>query len=77
MNESPSIDLTCSKCSKIFREHHSKIRHGLKLSCPACSQPIAFDNEAQDPNIQKALSAARRYRLRGNANAPKPGSYFR
>ena len=63
------IQITCGKCASSFKEHHSKIRSGLVITCPACAQPIGFEGNSEDPNIRKALNAARRFRLNASANA--------
>ena len=63
------IEITCGKCGNTFKEHHSKIRSGLVSTCPACAQPIGFEANSEDPNIRKALNAARRFRLNASANA--------
>jgi DNA-directed RNA polymerase subunit RPC12/RpoP len=58
-----NIKIICEKCSNIFNEHHSNIRQGLSVVCPACAQPIVFDGNSEDMNARKALTAARRVRL--------------
>jgi hypothetical protein len=60
------IKIVCGKCRKIFNEHHSKIRHGLSVTCPTCAQPIVFDNNAKDMNARKALTSARHFRLQAS-----------
>jgi hypothetical protein len=57
------IKIVCGKCTAAFNEHHSKIRGGQSVICPACAQPIAFDGNSEDLNARKALIAARRFRL--------------
>ena len=42
-----NIKIVCEKCTNIFKEHHSKIRHGLSVFCPACAQPIIFDSNSK------------------------------
>ena len=58
-----TIDIVCGHCATAFREHHSRVRAGTAISCQACGGLIVFDNESRDPNIRKALSAARRIRM--------------
>ena len=58
-----NIKIVCGKCSDIFNEHHSKIRQGLSVTCPACAQPIIFDGNSKDMNARKALASARHYRM--------------
>jgi DNA-directed RNA polymerase subunit RPC12/RpoP len=57
------IKIVCGKCTEIFKEHDSKIRNGLSVTCPACAQPIVFDGNSKDSNIRRTLTAARRFRL--------------
>jgi hypothetical protein len=61
------IKIVCGKCTKTFNEHHSKIRSGLSVTCPACAQPIVFDSNSEDLNVRKALTAARRFRMEASA----------
>ena len=63
------IQIICGKCGNTFKEHHSKIRSGLSATCPACAQSIVFEGNSEDPNIRKALNAARRFRLSASASA--------
>jgi len=53
------IKIVCEKCTKIFKEHHSMIRNGLSITCPACALPIVFDSNSEDLNTRKALTAVR------------------
>jgi hypothetical protein len=61
------IKIVCGKCTKTFKEHHSMIRSGLSVICPACAQPIIFESNLEDLNARKALIAARRFRLEASA----------
>jgi len=61
------VKIICGKCAKPFKEHHSKIRNGTSVSCPACGQKIDFDSRSADLNVRRALSAARQFRLSSNA----------
>jgi DNA-directed RNA polymerase subunit RPC12/RpoP len=61
------IKIVCGKCTEAFGEHHSKIRGGLSVICPACAQPIIFKGNSEDLNARKALIAARRFRLEASA----------
>ena len=63
------IQIVCSKCGNRFNEHHSKIRGGLSVNCLACNQPVIFEGTSEDPNVRKALIAARRFRLSSVAGA--------
>ena len=63
-----NIKIVCGKCTKTFKEHHSKIRSGLSVSCPACAQPIVFDGNSKDLNTRRPLTAARQFRLQANAD---------
>ena len=62
-----NVKIVCGKCTEIFKEHHAKIRNGLSVSCPACAEPIVFDDGSKDLNIRKALAAARHFRLQASA----------
>jgi DNA-directed RNA polymerase subunit RPC12/RpoP len=57
------IAVTCGKCGQTFKEHHSKIRSGSSVNCPKCATPIVFESQSEDPNVRKALTLARRYRV--------------
>ena len=61
------IKIVCRKCTKTFKEHHSKIRNGLSITCPACALPIVFDSNSEELNTRKALTAARQFRLQVSA----------
>jgi DNA-directed RNA polymerase subunit RPC12/RpoP len=61
------IKIVCGKCTQPFTEHHSKIRSGLSVTCPACAQPIVFDSNSEDLNTRRALTAARHFRLQAAA----------
>jgi DNA-directed RNA polymerase subunit RPC12/RpoP len=61
------VEIICGKCSNTFKEHHSKIRSGLSVTCPACTKPIVFDSNSEDLNIRRTLTAARRFRLNASA----------
>jgi Zn finger protein HypA/HybF involved in hydrogenase expression len=61
------IKIVCGKCTKAFKEHHSKIRSGLSVTCPGCAQPTVFDSNSEDLNIRRILTAARRFRLEASA----------
>jgi DNA-directed RNA polymerase subunit RPC12/RpoP len=63
-----TIKIVCGKCIKTFKEHHSKIRNGLSITCPACALPIVFDSNSEDLNTRKALTAARQFRLQASAD---------
>ncbi len=57
------VSITCPECQKTFKETANKVRAGLKLPCPACKAEIHFEAKAENLNIRKALSAAKRVRL--------------
>jgi hypothetical protein len=61
------IKIVCEKCTEIFKEHHSKIRNSLSVTCPVCAEPIVFDSNSKDLNIRRALTAARKFRLQASA----------
>ena len=56
------IKIVCGQCAEAFKAHQSKIRENMSVTCPACDQPIVFDSNSKDPNIKRALSAARQFR---------------
>jgi DNA-directed RNA polymerase subunit RPC12/RpoP len=62
------IKIVCGKCTKAFKEHQSKIRDGLSVTCPACTEPIVFDSNSNELNVKRALHAARLFRLNANAS---------
>jgi hypothetical protein len=57
------IKIVCGKRTEAFTEHHSKIREGLSVTCPDCTEPIDFDSNSKDLNAKRALIAARHFRL--------------
>ena len=46
------IKIVCGKCTAAFNEHHSKIRGGQSVNCPACAQSIVFDGNSEDLNAK-------------------------
>jgi uncharacterized protein (DUF983 family) len=62
-------DQNCwGKCTKTFKEHHSKVRSGLSATCPACGQLSVFDSNSEYLNTRKALTAAQQFRLQASAD---------
>ena len=56
------IKVQCSQCGKETKERAQKIRSGHKMTCPFCKKIIAFESASTDPNVRKALGAARQIR---------------
>lgn len=73
---SPRIDVVCT-CGKGFKEHHSKIKAGEAVKCPACARPVVFDSSSENPNVRTALRAARKFRLGGGEQTSTPNPNFR
>jgi DNA-directed RNA polymerase subunit RPC12/RpoP len=56
------IKVICSKCRKPFGERAQRLRTGYQVQCPNCMKLITFDTSSEDPNIRRALKAARDFR---------------
>ena len=57
------VRIKCTKCSQVFRERAQKVRNGFQTNCQHCNRLITFELGSEDPNIRRALSNAREFRL--------------
>ena len=57
------IKILCSKCRKPFSERAQRLRTDYQMQCPHCMKLITFDSSSEDPNIRRALKAARDFRI--------------
>lgn len=58
-----AIKILCSNCRKNFRERAGRLRPGYQTQCLHCMRLITFDSSSEDPNIRRALKAAREFRI--------------
>jgi len=56
------IKITCTKCSRVFRERAQRIRNGYQTNCQHCNRLITFDTSSEDRNIRRALMSAKEVR---------------
>ena len=56
------IKIICPSCRNPFREKARDIRDGFQAQCPHRYRMITFDKDSQDPNVMRALRAAREMR---------------
>jgi hypothetical protein len=59
---SDRIAFTCPACAQRFRIPQRLVRDGSAAACSYCAQPVIFSDKSTDPEIRKALIAARRFR---------------
>jgi hypothetical protein len=73
---SPHINVVCA-CGHGFKVHHSNVKGGEAIKCPACAKPMVCDPASDNPSVRKALKAARQFRLTGGEHSQsKPAIRF-
>ena len=57
-----SVQIRCTRCKNVFRDRAKRLQNGYSRQCPGCEVVLFFDEDSANPNIKKAMRAARRVR---------------
>jgi predicted nucleic acid-binding Zn-ribbon protein len=57
-----SVQIQCTRCKGVFRDHAGRLQDGYTRQCPGCEVVLFFAEDSQHPFIKRAMRDARKVR---------------
>jgi predicted nucleic acid-binding Zn-ribbon protein len=57
-----SVQVQCTRCKNVFRDHAGRLQDGYSRQCPSCEVVLFFAEDSPNPQVKLAMKRARKAR---------------